>query len=206
MTLALAIPVTRIYMKNFLFLVLLFSIKSFAFESFNQTCHVIGEDDYVQFQIEIEHPIQIGSIFNLKMTAFEDENCSIPYLKYNQYFIVDLLQADRLNLKTLQVTYTTLSDEVSEALNMIQYCGSLDWKTSSEMIVTGKVCDEFQQLATNQSFFQIFKRNGDQISLGQIDHLNDGRLETKRPYLWDEFGFTKIFSKPSLHVNSIHLE
>lgn len=188
-------------MKTALLFGFFISFNAMAVETFTQTCRVIGEDDYVQYQIEAEIPLQSGSQFNLKLTAFEDENCSIPYLHYNQYFFVDFIQAEKLNLKTQKVTYTTLSDQVSDALNMIQYCGLHDWTTKSEKTVTGKTCDDFQQLAFNQILFQIFKQNGNQIYLGQIDHQKDGRNENQRPVNWDQLEFTKILTKPSLNVD-----
>ena len=193
-------------MKYAFLVSLLFSLQASALETYTQACHVIGEDDYVQYQIEAEMPLQANSQFNLKLTAFEDENCTIPYLHYNQYFSVESFQTEKLNLKTQKVTYTTLSDEVSEALNMIEYCGFKDWKANSEKAVTGKVCDDYQQLALEQMFFQILKQESNGIFIGQIGHQKDGRNENQRPVDWDELGFTKVLAKPSLNVNGIHLE
>jgi hypothetical protein len=185
---------------------LLFSLQVSALENYTQACRVIGEDDYVQYQIEAETPLRTGSQFNLKLTAFEDENCTIPYLHYNQYFSVEGLQGENLNLKTVKVTYTTLSDEVSDALNMIQYCGLKDWKTNSETGVTGQVCDDFPQLKYEQTFFQLFKQDHNALWIGLISPQKDGRDESQRPVNWDELGFTKVLSKPSLHINRVHLE
>lgn len=170
---------------------LFISINTLA-ETYQQACRVIGEDDYVQYQIEVEAPLQTNGQLNLKLTAFEDESCQIPYLQYNQYFHIAGFESNQLNLKTDKVTYTALSDEVTEALNMIQYCGLNDWKTKSEANVTGQICDDFQQLATGQIFFQIFQKTEDQIRFGKLTSKQDGRSENQRPIAWDELEFTKI--------------
>jgi len=185
--------------KTFIsFAVGLFISLSAGAETYQQACRVIGEDDYVQYQIEFETPLQANAEFNLKLTAFEDENCKIPYLQYNQYFHVADLKSKDLNLKTDKVTYSTLSDEVTDALNMIHYCGIGDWKTKSETNVTGQVCDDFQQLAAGQILFQIFQKSDEKIQFGKVTSKQDGRSENQRPIAWDDLEFTKILVKPSL--------
>ena len=186
------------------FIVGLLISASTAAETYKQACRVIGEDDYVQYKIEVATPLQTGAQFNLKLTAFEDENCTIPYLHYNQYFSVVNFESEKLNLKTQKVTYTSLSDEVSEALNLMQYCGVTDWRTNSETGVTGQVCDDYPQLAFGQVLFQIFKQNGHNLSIGKIGFQKDGRDESQRPDQWDDLEFTKVFAEPSLNINRIH--
>lgn len=191
-------------MRNIFLFLVLFSTKSFAVEIYNQECRVLGEDDFVQYQIEAEPSLLKDSTFILKLTAFEDENCLIPYLRYNQYFVVETKQGDNLNLKTSKITYATLSDEVSETLNLMQYCGITNWNKNSEQDVTGQICDEYQQLAKDQTLFQIFKQIDNTLYLGNIDHQKNGRDESRRPNQWDELGFTKVITKPSLNINRIH--
>lgn len=171
------------------FFVLFFLTQStWALEIYQQACRVIGEDDYVQYQIEREDQ---GSL-NLKLTAFEDENCEVPYLQYNQYFQVENLQGNRLNLKTEKITYTALSEEVAEALNLIEYCGINSWSEKSEIGVTGKICDEHQQLAKDEILFQILDVQTSQIRFGKITPQQDGRDERHRPTEWDELAFIRV--------------
>lgn len=184
-----------------LFLILItLSLQTFASDEFQQACHVIGEDDYVLFAIE-----KSGTKFKLKLIAFEDENCKTPYLQYDQLFRITSLQDQNLNLETVKISYTTLTHETTDALNMINYCGSNDWLANEEKTVTGKKCDDFQQLAEKEILYQIFKTGENKIWLGEITHDLSGRTEKVRPTQFD-LEFTKIFAKPSLHINRIPLK
>lgn len=148
--------------------------------SYTQDCRVIG-DDYLKFEIKIEN-----SAFAFKITAFEDEACKQPYLSYNQYFEIESLQSEHLNLKTEKITYTALTEEVASALRMINYCGFSDWRVRAETIVNGKTCDGFIQLARGEIFFQLLKLENKALKFGLIDENRDGRSVQTRPVQFDK--------------------
>lgn len=182
---------------SIVFLIGLFISVTASAENYQQACRVLGEDDYVQYQIEAEMPLRPGASFNLKLTAFEDENCTIPYLQYNQYFLVMNLESEKLNLKTQKITYASLSDEVSEALSLMQYCGIAEWQTNFETGVTGQICDNYPQLAFEQTLFQIFKQTENSFWIGKIGFQKNGRDESQRPDQWDELEFSlNLMSQP----------
>lgn len=164
-------------------------LQLMASHTFSQNCRAIG-DDYLKFSIETDNvDIQSGSSFTLKITAFEDEKCQSEYLQYNQYFTVDKIHTDKINLKTIKVTYTSLTDEVSRALRLIKYCDFADWKTKTEINVTGQMCDDFQQLAKDDIFYQIIKSTPSQLQFGQLTDALDGRSSEKRPTDFDSLDY-----------------
>lgn len=152
----------------------------FASGNYQQNCRAIG-DDYLKFEINIQN-----SLFALSITAFEDEDCQTPYLRYNQYFEIDSIQKENLNLRTEKVTYTALTEEVASALRMISYCGHADWQTQAEISVTGKNCDGYIQLARGAIFYQLLRLENSSLKLGRIDETRDGRSVQTRPVLFDD--------------------
>lgn len=166
-------------MKFFLFVFLL-AQSVVASGTFAQNCRVIG-DDYLKFEIEIQ---KID--FTLRITAFEDEACQVPYIVFDQYFEIDQLQNENLNLKTKKVAYTAFSEEVASTLRMINYCGFSEWQVRSETEVTGKNCDGFLQLAHGQFFFQLLKIENKVLKFGLTDENRDGRSVQTRPVQFDD--------------------
>lgn len=164
------------------FFILGFFLSQTALASghYAQDCRVIG-DDYLKFEIEIQ-----DTAFALNITAFEDEDCRTPYLRYDQYFKIDSLLNENLNLKTEKVTYTALTEEVTSALRMINYCGLSDWQPQTENNVTGKNCDGFIQLARGEIFYQLLKFENNGLKLGLIDENRDGRSVQTRPVQFDD--------------------
>lgn len=158
-------------------------------ETYTQPCRVFGDDDYLQFTIESE--LTEESDFSFKITAFEDEKCTVPYLHYNQYFKIDSISNEQINLKTQKVTYTAVSKEVASALKMINYCDFKNWNAGQETDVTGKVCDEYLQLAKNEIFYQIIKNKSESIKFGSTTPALDGRSDQKRPTEFDELEYVK---------------
>ena len=165
---------------KFFFFVFLIAQSVLASGIYAQNCRVIG-DDYLKFEIEIQ---KID--FALKITAFEDEDCQVPYLSYNQYFEIIDLQSENLNLKTKKVTYTAFSEEVASALRMINYCGFSEWQLRTETEVAGKNCEGFIQLARGQVFYQLIKLENNVLKFGLIDENRDGRSVQTRPVQFDD--------------------
>lgn len=165
----------------FLFITLLTVFASATEEVYTQACRVINEDDYVQFKVQTD----LQNKFALTITAFEDENCEIAYLLINRSFKIQSLEKENLNLVTEKITYTSLSNEVSEALNLGAYCGLKNWKTKVEQNVTGLECDHYLQLKAGQAFYQLLKTEKSSLLLGQEMGTKNGRTEATRPDIYD---------------------
>lgn len=176
-------------MKIFI-ITLLLSQNLLAATLYSQGCRNLG-DDYVTFSIEIENKDLIkNSGFAVKITAFEDVNCKTPYLNYNQYFSIDKIQNEAINLRTDKITYTALTEEVASALRSINYCEFHNWKVSIETDVTGKSCDGFSQLSLGAFYYQIIKIESGLLKFGAFDENLDGRSVQNRPVQFDELDYT----------------
>jgi hypothetical protein len=148
---------------------------------YTQDCRVINEDDYVQQKVQTD----LKNYFTLTITAFEDEKCEVAYLLIDRKFKIQNLENENLNLLTEKITYTSLSNEVSEALNMVAYCGFKTWKTKVEQNVTGLECDNYLQLKAGQAYYQLLKTDIDLLQLGQETGLKNGRTKATRPDTYD---------------------
>lgn len=166
---------------TFLFVTLLTTYTAASEAVYTQVCRVINEDDYVQFKVQTD----LENKFSVTITAFEDENCEVPYLVIERNFKIQSLEKEKLNLNTEKISYTSLSNEVSEALNMGAYCGLKNWKTKIEQNVTGRECDHYLQLKADQAFYQILKTNESSLWLGNDMTAKNGRSEATRPDSYD---------------------
>ena len=110
-----------------------------------QNCSIIGEDDVVKNMMFID-----SKLMDQVVIAYEEENCEKPYLIFKRQYQVsprDLTAQEtkiEVDMSIVKVTYTTLIDEVTEAMNMIAFCGDTDWETYQEKIVTGKTCQDYK--------------------------------------------------------------
>ncbi len=160
------------------------SLKTFAAVYYEQGCRVIGEDDYVKYVIETDGLFK-GASWKLILTAFEDEKCEKPYLNYKQSFQVANREGESVDFMSEKVTYTALTDETANALRLMNYCDSTSWIRGTEITVTGKICGDYVQLSAHQTFFQILKTDGNQLSLGLLTSQQNGRSLSKRPTSYD---------------------
>jgi hypothetical protein len=106
--------------------------------SYLRSYYTMNDEDTLQSVIDIESGRWIQT-----HVAFEDGACKIPYLIYQTEYSAQADGGD-LDLAMAEASYTLLSDEVSEVLNMIGYCGFTNWKAHEKKTVTGLLCDEFQ--------------------------------------------------------------
>ena len=165
----------------FLLMTLFVGLANATEAVYTQACRVINEDDYVQFKVQTD----LQNKFSLTITAFEDEKCEVPYLVIDRVFKIQSLENEKLNLATEKISYTSLSNEVSEALNMAAYCGLKTWKTKVEQNVTGRECDHYLQLKAGQAFYQILKADEGLLLIGQDMGTKNGRTEATRPDTYD---------------------
>ena len=171
-------------MKTFA-VIFFYSVLAF---SFSQSCRDI-DGDYLQFSIETEN--RDNGAFAFKVRAFEDEACKIPYLEFTQYFTQAALKGQKLDLKTEKVTYRILSGEVAQALNQIGFCDIKNWKPFDEVNVSGRLCDDFQQLKKNEMLFQLFSYENDLLKFGKTTAKLNGKSAALRPVEFDTFNYTK---------------
>ncbi|WP_413568361.1 hypothetical protein ACLWBD_12225 [Bdellovibrio sp. HCB117] len=130
----------------------------------------------------------LASVLNIKNsdwtfthTGYEDESCSKPYIIYEEKFAATI-DGVNLDLQATQASYTTLTDTVTEALNMIAYCGFHDWKTGEKKIVTDLICDDYAPPRTGETRFTLLQisEEGAQLSLGKESHGHNGTSVDRR--------------------------
>ena len=150
---------------------------------FQQTCKTINEDDYVQFEIRLQKDGSASGAdrFVFSVAVFEDENCLSPYLLISREFDVDTYDGKNLNLITNKITYTSLTDEVTSALNLSRYCGIKSWQTKKPQEVSGRKCNDYLQLAKKQKYFQILSIEFDRLLFGSESREYNGLTEKSRP-------------------------
>ncbi len=162
-------------------LVFIFAQSMMASTLFSQSCRNLGED-YLRFRLETESGTFVkNSAVSVKITAFEDEKCQVPYLNYNQYFTVVDFHDGQLDLTAEKVTYQALSEEVASALRLIRYCDFSDWQKDIETSVTGKICEDYRQLQKDDTFYQILKIESQSLKLGFIDEKKRRSKRSKPP-------------------------
>lgn len=174
---------------------ILFVVQTaFAFSPLDGTyvrsCFQAG-DDSLKAQVQIQDTSWIQTF-----TAFEEESCQTPYLLF-EVRSVGRVNGDEVDLAAQEVSYTSLSDEVTRALNMIGYCGFKDWKTSQKKVVTGLLCDEFQTSKAGEITYSILKLMQNsagtlELYLGTAEGMHDGKASASRHQKLESAPYLKI--------------
>ena len=99
-----------------------------------------------------------------------------------------------IDMKTTEVSYTILTQEVTMILNDMNWCGFNNWVASEKKVVTGKVCDEFQTPKLNEVLYSIVesKNEGSELYLGMPTGKLTGKTAEKRHQTLDPLGFKLI--------------
>jgi len=132
-------------LKFLLLMATLFTTANLQADTFEQNCKIMGEDDVVQMTVELNTENLLH-----RVTAFEEENCQKPYLIFDRVYETPENQNQVVSLVHLKSMYTPLSIEVARAMNLIKYCGLRTWTMNQSQDVTGKKCDDFQQLSAGE--------------------------------------------------------
>ena len=146
--------------------------------SYHRECYVV-ETDALTTDLTIK-----DNQWQIQHLAYEDERCEQAYLIYEvDYKVKDT--NGKIDMTTMEVSYMTLSDEVSRALNMVSYCGFSDWKTKVKKVVSGKLCDEFQAPAVGDVVYSIYstKQSAEaktELYLGTMSGSADGKTPQTR--------------------------
>lgn len=159
--------------------------------SYLRSCYTVNEDDALQSVMQIQQ-----DKWTQTHTAFEEASCKTPYLIYQTEYKA-AVSGGELDLSVVEASYTILSREVAEALNMVNYCGFNNWKPNAKRVVTGLLCDEFQVPAQSDVLYSIFKiqPNADQdaaLYLGASAQNEDGKTPSARHQGFESTPYLKL--------------
>ena len=150
---------TKMKILKIIFTLLLFQLPNISMaQSYDTGCLTADNDDVMNMQLDI-----INQKFSFTATAYEDNDCHLPYIIFKNEYITNSTTADSITLSHTASSYTPLTDEVASALNYIQYCGFIDWKKDSVKTVTGLVCDDYTQLKEDEKVTKKFHQTKDYI-------------------------------------------
>ncbi len=153
-------------------------------------CYTIGEDTLAS-TVQIQ-----GAEWVQTHRAFEDEKCQTPYLTFETRYQARV-SGSSLDLRIEEVSYSSLTDEVTRALNEISYCGFSDWETQQKKIVTGHLCNEFQTPKVSQVIYSTYslqtKPDGSvELYLGTSKAGEDGSTPQSRHQGLETIPYKKI--------------
>lgn len=117
----------------------------YYFGDWAQGCTIIGQDDVVKNLLLID-----SQFMDHIVIAFEEEGCKSPYLifsrKYQWNGSKHTSEEKKIDVEAtvVHVSYQSLTDEVTESLNLIEFCGFSDWETYQERNVSGKTCQDYK--------------------------------------------------------------
>jgi hypothetical protein len=182
-------------MKIILFAITnLYVLAAFAAELpvsgvFKKSCFAVS-DDMLSEQIAVH-----GNEWTLTHTAYEDGACKTPYIHFEIQYRAQGYQQN-LDLEVTASSYTALSNEVAETLNLINYCGFADWKKDEKRIVTGLTCDEFTAPKKGEILYTVFdiSNEGQRLFLGKEEKGSDGMSEQTRHTTLDPLSYDLIKS------------
>jgi len=159
-----------------------------------QDCRLVN-DDWIRAKLVFtEESVQSG-VTNLKSNrrplsqqgrlewvrvGFEEENCQKPYLEYSLLFAYLFDNQNKIDLLVKEAAYTPLTDEVAEALNLVSYCGSRNWKKNHRQVVSGQDCDGFHPPQKEAKLFWILQLS--ESGSGQMRERGGGQSQI----LWGE--------------------
>lgn len=138
--------------------------------NYQRPCY-LDEDDALSTHLAIEN-----NKWTITHTAFEDEACATEYLIYeNQYKVIQA--GNDLDMTVVETSYTPVTDETTEALNLIGYCGFFDWQKKEKKVVSQSVCGDFVPPQLGEVLYTYYKAGQD----------SDGRDQLFLGESWAEF-------------------
>lgn len=146
---------------------------------------LILEEDNLQSQIQIQE-----NIWTSTHTGYEDEKCQKPYLEFHQIQKA-LVHGNDLDLTTMESSYTPLTKEIAEALNLIRYCGIETWKVGSAQIVNGKECQDFQVPRVGSVLYTTYKLTESHLYLGRPGKGKRGQTTEDRLSEYETYFYSK---------------
>ncbi|WP_413560436.1 hypothetical protein [Bdellovibrio sp. HCB209] len=155
--------------------------------NYTKACHLMDDDSLIT-NLTIN-----DSRWTFSHVAYEDEKCTKAYLIYELQYKVK--SSDRyIDMTTVQTSYTSLSNNVTESLNMINWCGFSDWKTNVAKVVTGQVCDEYKSPDEGEilyTTYQVKAQNPLLIFMGTASSELDGKTPQTRYQMTERFPYAK---------------
>lgn len=147
------------------------NLNESLFGSYNQSCTKDDDDNYYVQYIDISR-----THLEWKFIAFEDEKCESPYIVFKRTFKVVAISSSQVFTQSIDSNYLSLTDEVTRALNLIKYCSYKDWQTDKVKDVTGKKCDDYQQLKSGENRKIPYSLNGNKLFWDKTTYLNKENL------------------------------
>lgn len=148
-------------------------------------CYQVGED-ILQEDLHFSE-----TAWTRIFTAFEDEHCEIPYLRFEQSYKVKTTGHDA-DLTHLETAYTPLSEETAEALDFIDWCGLHSWQAHEKKIVTGQDCGDYLPPKLGEMSYTIFRKDSQGLRLGKAGPGYNGKTPESRHQDLHEYLFQKI--------------
>ncbi|MEK2690356.1 hypothetical protein [Bdellovibrio sp. GT3] len=150
-------------------------------------CYLMGDDSLIS-TLSVQ-----GAAWKYSHVAYEDEKCTKAYLTYQVNYKVKAV--DRfIDMTTVETSYTSLTEGVTEALNLINWCGFEDWKTGTPKVVTGLVCDEYKNPDEGEilySTYQIKAQTPLLMFMGTASSELDGKTPQTRYQMTERLPFVK---------------
>lgn len=158
---------------------------------------------YVRNQIGIflDQP-QFGDEVLFQRVFFETSACDVSIADQSLFATMTLLQeakgqGQKIDLVVEYQSITPKNQDVTNAFNRFQVCGKNDYQVDSEESLSGLTCNadliDLGPIYTiGQSARTILTLKGQQLFIGNLDHVNDGTTEAKRPTTLSALPFEKI--------------
>jgi hypothetical protein len=152
-----------------------------------KSCHLMDDDSLIT-NLSIK-----DAAWKFSHVAYEDEKCTRAYLIYELQYKVK--SSDRyIDMTMVQASYTSLTDNVTESLNMINWCGFSDWKTNEAKVVSGQVCDEYKAPAEGEilyTTYQVKAQTPLNIFMGTASSGLDGTTPQTRYQMTERLPFVQ---------------
>ncbi len=118
--------------------------------NYQRPCY-LDEDDALSTHLAIDN-----NKWTITHTAYEDEACSEEYLIFETQYKA-LQSGNDLDMTVIETSYISLTGEVTEALNLVGYCGFFDWKTKEKKVVSESVCGDYIPPQLGEVLYTYYK-------------------------------------------------
>nr|BFD63747.1 hypothetical protein BdHM001_24280 [Bdellovibrio sp. HM001] len=124
--------------------------------------------------------------------AYEEDACKQSYLAFEIQYGVRI-DGGNVDLTVTESSYTPLTEEVAEALNMVRYCEYTDWRRNEKKVVSGYLCDEYKAPNVGDKTYSIFKtepKDGQELFyLGTASQESSGKSPLQRHKKFERLPF-----------------
>ncbi|MFV3408799.1 hypothetical protein ACNH6C_09350 [Bdellovibrio bacteriovorus] len=126
--------------------------------------------------------------------AYEEDACKQAYLAFEIQYTTATAGTE-VDLTVSESSYTPLTEEVAEALNMVKYCDYTDWKRGEKKVVSGYLCDEYKAPNVGDKTYSIFKTEqkdgAELLYIGAASAQGSGKSPSQRHKKYEPLPFFK---------------